>query len=182
MPLLLRAACSPCLGASQDPAPGSEPDVALRSKPGQHLLRHALTQEAMAAAVECLGDDAEAAGLAILQLRWVAWLLLPSSNVGQSVMGTSRPNTSLPLLHVSPRNPTSALAASQPAHLRPCRRQPSLRAMFGRVFGVETNSGNNEWMRGKLLQGGWVAGRSSRCLRGMGLCGTVPLVVVAMWW
>ncbi|PRW57828.1 hypothetical protein C2E21_3333 [Chlorella sorokiniana] len=68
-------------------------------RPGQHLLKHAVSSEVRAAAIAEFGVDQTEAGTAICRLR-----------------------------------------------------QPNLRAMFSKVYGVETKSGNNDWMRGKLLQ------------------------------
>ncbi|KAL4434390.1 hypothetical protein ABPG75_000831 [Micractinium tetrahymenae] len=72
-------------------------------KPGQHLLRHQVSQDVAAAATATFNvqphTDMAQVGAAILQLR-----------------------------------------------------QPLLRQTFARVFGVHTSSGNNDWMRGKLLQ------------------------------
>lgn len=49
--------------------------------------------------------------------------------------------------HCMPR-PSAAASPSCP------RVQPALRATFQRVYGFHTTSGNNAWMKGKLLRGG----------------------------
>lgn len=106
-------------------------------RPGAHLLKHAVTDEARAAATAALGKDTEQAGKAVLQLRCVR-------TRGMEQQGPAA---------WPPAKLVAATATRPRCTLCRRRRQPDLRAMFTRVFGVTTASGNNEWMRGKLMQG-----------------------------
>ncbi|PRW59279.1 hypothetical protein C2E21_2645 [Chlorella sorokiniana] len=87
----MQVALQPSSGAAEPPS--------VMHRPGQHLLKHAVTAAVRERAAAQLGGTSEAAAAAVCALR-----------------------------------------------------QPKLRQVFESVFDCSTASGNNQWMRGKLLQ------------------------------
>lgn len=146
-------------------------------KPGQHLLRHAVTPEASAAAVEHLGADPVAAGEAIWRLRHARGLDGMAFLPRVESPTTSEPRR--PHLHAPPPGARRPLTAALPARLAArclCCRQPELRVMFSKVFGVPTQSGNN----GERLLAGPPSRRAAlACVCVVALCHAAPRPLTA---
>ena len=137
-----------------------------------HLLRHPVTDAARCAALQHFGGADSAAVARVLALRQVrlaaGWLGGPGVGHARDEPCPQRASSG------GGRGCRAARGGARrgwyhrwPWCTPPCV-QPELRETFAAVFGVFTNSGNNKWQRGKLLQG-----RVSAASPGRGRHGTI---------
>lgn len=160
-----------CLPQAPSPPDSAAPETKKGGgKPGQHLLKHAVTPEAQAAAAEHLGTDQLEAGLKIRSLR--CGPVDPRSL--RRPAGAGRVWAAAGAVRGGRGSAAALLCATHgwPAPPWLLCRQPELRAMFTRVFGFPTASGNNGGWRGRAWR--WPGGALAQHECGPGLGRTSP--------